>query len=146
MLQYNATLLAKSRYKPVERRRFAWAHAPGTIMLVGLGLLSFAVLAPQSGLPNIWDDGNGLSWIAAFSVMFYQIVGSVALGALQGVGEFIRPAQWRVAVTAFVVLIAVPAIYWGGLSGAYAVLAINSVVLPLMLVWMYLQAEKQYGW
>jgi hypothetical protein len=39
-------------------------------------------------------------------------------------------------------LIAAPAIYWGGLSGAYVVLAINSVLLPLMLVWMYLQPKN----
>lgn len=143
MLQFNAAMLSESRPAAGERRRLLVAHLPAVLVLLAGGLAAFAVLAPQSGLPGLWGAGHELVWAAALCVLFQQLQTAVAQGLLQGIGEFVRPAQWRVAVALAVASIAVPTIAWAGLDGAYLVLALNSVIPTLMLSWLYLRGRDR---
>jgi O-antigen/teichoic acid export membrane protein len=140
MLEYNGAMLSADQ--PTLRGALLRAHAPALFVLIAIGLAGFVLLAPASGLPNVWNGTYWWLWLAAVSVMFNHLQSSIAQGLLQGVGVFVRPAQWRLGWTICTTTIAVPIIGWAGLHGAYMLLALNSITMPLIATWIYLHPEK----
>jgi O-antigen/teichoic acid export membrane protein len=138
VLQNNAAMLSARRTSPPDRLHLMRVHLPVLLALLMGGMVAFALLAPHSGLPDLWQWSSWLTWGAALCVVFYQLQNAVAQGFLQGVGDFVRPAQWLVVLTIAVSLLAWPLIWLGGLPGAYGVLALNSLLPPLILLWAYL--------
>ncbi|MGE5452601.1 MAG: hypothetical protein ACM3VZ_12270 [Acidobacteriota bacterium] len=114
-------------------------------MLMPLGVLGFAALAPRSGLPSLVDPQGGLVMLAATCVLFYQWVNALGQGLLQGVGGFVRPSQGLLWLTLLITACAVPLIWHMGLVGAYGVLMLNSVLPPVLLLGMYLRPEGAPG-
>jgi O-antigen/teichoic acid export membrane protein len=139
MLEYNGAILSAAR--PTARAALLRAHAPALLLLMAGGLVGFALLAPRSGLPDVWDSAHWLMWIAAACVLFNQLQSSVTQGLLQGIGVFVRTAQWRLMMTLCIAATAVPLIGSAGLHGAYVVLALNSITPPLIMIWIYLHPE-----
>ena len=83
--------------------------------------------------------------MAAICVLFYQLVNALGQGLLQGVGGFVRPSQGLLWLTLLITVGAVPLISTMGLAGAYGVLTLNSLLPPLLLLWMYCRPQDVPG-
>lgn len=144
-LQNNAALLSAPHSSVSGRRLLLALHLPALLVLMLLGGLGFVALAPRSGLPQPWSEHGGLVMLAAMCVLFYQLVNALGQGLLQGVGGFVRPSQGLLWLTLLITVCAVPMISSMGLAGAYGVLTLNSLLPPLLLLWMYWRPKDVPG-
>lgn len=144
-LQNNAALLSAPHSSLSGRRLLLVLHFPVLLVLILLGGLGFVALAPRSGLPQPWDAQGGLVMLAAICVLFYQLTNALGQGLLQGVGGFVRPSQGLLWLTLLITACAVPMIFNMGLVGAYGVLTLNSLLPPLLLLWMYVRPIDEPG-
>lgn len=144
-LQNNAALLSAPHSSVNGRRLLLALHLPMLLVLMLLGGLGFVALAPRSGLPQPWGEHGGLVMLAAICVLFYQLTNALGQGLLQGVGGFVRPSQGLLWLTLLITVCAVPMISSMGLAGAYGVLTLNSLLPPLLLLWMYVRPKELTG-
>lgn len=143
LVQNNAAWLSARSSTAAARRRLIEIHLP---WLLAGGLLSLAGvlgLAQASGLPLPWLPGGGWVLLAAASVIFYQLFNALGQGLLQGVGRFLGPAQASVALTLILTVMSWPAIVYGGVHGAYLILAIGSIALPCIALAIYLIGSER---
>lgn len=138
VLQNNAAMMSLHRTTSDERQNLTRVHLPVLAFFLVLGMIVFSLLAPHSGLPNLWRFEGLMAWVVAACVAFFQLQNAISQGLLQGVGDFIRPAKGMIALSLGVLVLAWPMIWIGDLIGAYGVLALNSLLPPLLLLWMYL--------
>ena len=136
----NATIMAVNAQSQSEEAVVRFARA-NVLMAATLSLLSFVAFY---GLYAVALSGEGaheeagwLVLLAAASVIIAQIGGAVVQGFYNGLGHFVAAARVFATVALLVVIMAFPAVYYLGLSGAFGLLVIASV-LPLLLLGVHI--------
>ncbi|MDZ4805728.1 MAG: oligosaccharide flippase family protein [Candidatus Eisenbacteria bacterium] len=100
----------------------------------GLGLLVGGVMAISAPLLAGWMLGEGVPWtmLAIVGASVSAMAWSASIGAcLQGLHDIRRLSFLNAAVSAFYLVLAIPAARWFGVTGAFAAMALSHVGFTL---------------
>ena len=133
-LTNNATLAAADAHRegPVSFR----AHARGHLLLgAGLSLPACLLLAwllrstRGDATPAVWE----MMLVAGCCVAAGQVLAGVIQGVYQGAGHFLAAARVTAVVAAGMGLVAIPAVWFGGVGGALLIASVVALLPALLL-------------
>jgi len=142
----NATVMAAAAHRlgPATYARVARAAAT---LASGLSLLSFMVFLTLNPAYVNHGQGVSLAWVAigGASVIFGQALFAVIRGCLHGAGGFVPVARLSAVVAFGVMLFAGPLLWWVGLTAAFTLLVVLSLLPSAIMASQVLSLGETTG-